>query len=85
MCHKCQKKQTKSYPKDSKKQKHESCSCKCACKCGCACLPKQKPKCECEQWIYIPQAYTPGCCDGVGRFTGSMGNVERGCNCIYPY
>ncbi len=82
MCQKCQQQNASKpnkAPKSSKKQTT------CACKCGCACLPKQKPKCECEQWIYIPQAYTPGCCDGVGRFTGSMGNVERGCNCIYPY
>jgi hypothetical protein len=83
MCQKCKNKKEKKYENSSK------CACKCpsksASKCACNDCHKPKQQCVCEQYIYIPQPYTPNCCEGPTRFMGSMGNIEKGCNCVYPY
>ena len=87
MCQKCNNKKEKKYENSSKcayKCPSKSAS-KCASKCACNDCHKPKQQCVCEQYIYIPQPYTPNCCEGPTRFMGSMGNVEKGCNCVYPY
>jgi len=77
MCQKCNNK------KEKKSENSSKCASKCACKCACNNCHKPKQQCVCEQYIYIPQPYTPNCCEGPARFMGSPGNVEKGCNCVY--
>ncbi len=49
---------------------------------------KPTHKCDCENWLYIPEPYTPGCCDTNSRIGAPIGNVEKAtCSCdhIYTY